>query len=380
MSEKKTLNIDPNLFSFSNNNTTRKKRAAQPGKIKIKGESQKKKDATLKKKSILKMIRQHQEDRYKTMFEKNNAATSSKLATADESSSFKKEFQEAKEFMENLTEKKQAETSMKNFTLKNRPNPEPSSLLMTPGQLLPSSLPNVSTSPLGPSIISASSVVEPMRNIMNTPAFNNPIITNNPIQLASPKYGCLKNGSLPTYRNFMNTTQKKYPELTMVGGDNTQPQTQSQTQIKPTNVENTTEQSAIEKRINESLDRVNTMQQTADKLRELKRKSRPKINKRKRTVRRTYKIGKSKVFPRVSVLVSNKTLRNTISTKSQLLKQTPITEVKKFLIKRGFIKVGSTAPNDILRKMYESATLICGEVQNHNPDNLLYNFLNSSEM
>lgn len=375
MSEKKTLHIDPNLFSFSNN-TTRKKRAEQPGKIKIKGESQKKKDATLKKKSILKMIRQHQEDRYKTMFEKNNTATSSKLAPADESSSFKKEFQEAKEFMENLTEKKQADTSMKNFTLKNRPTPEPSSLLMTPGQLLPTALPNVSTSSLGPSIISASSVVEPMRNIMNTPVFNNPIITNNPIQLASPKYGCLKNGSLPTYRNFMNTTQKKYPEPTMVGGGNTQ----SQPQTKTTDVENTTEQSVIDKRINESLDRVNTMQQTADKLRELKRKSRPKINKRKRIIRRTYKIGKSKVFPRVSVLVSNKTLRNTISTKSQLLKQTPITEVKKFLIKRGFIKVGSTAPNDILRKMYESATLICGEVQNHNPDNLLYNFLNSGEI
>ena len=48
-------------------------------------------------------------------------------------------------------------------------------------------------------------------------------------------------------------------------------------------------------------------------------------------------------------------------------------------MKRGFIKVGSTAPNDVLRKMYESATLICGEIQNHNPDNLLYNFMNAGE-
>ena len=57
----------------------------------------------------------------------------------------------------------------------------------------------------------------------------------------------------------------------------------------------------------------------------------------------------------------------------------PIQDVKKFLIKRGFIKVGSTAPNDILRKMYESAILICGEVQNHNPENLLYNFMNDDK-
>jgi hypothetical protein len=57
-----------------------------------------------------------------------------------------------------------------------------------------------------------------------------------------------------------------------------------------------------------------------------------------------------------------------------------MSEVKKYLIKRGFIKVGSVAPNDVLRKMYEDAVLMCGEVQNHNPDNLLYNFLNQKEL
>ena len=78
-------------------------------------------------------------------------------------------------------------------------------------------------------------------------------------------------------------------------------------------------------------------------------------------------------------MVSNKTIRNNISTKSQLLKQVPIQDIKKYLIKRGLLKVGSTAPNDILRKLYESSILICGEVQNHNPDYLLYNFLNDAD-
>jgi len=32
----------------------------------------------------------------------------------------------------------------------------------------------------------------------------------------------------------------------------------------------------------------------------------------------------------------------------------------------------------VLRKMYESALLICGEVKNHNPDNILYNFFNDT--
>jgi hypothetical protein len=107
--------------------------------------------------------------------------------------------------------------------------------------------------------------------------------------------------------------------------------------------------------------------------------SKPRHKKQKRTVRRTYRIGRSKVFPKVSVLVSNRTIRNNITTKTQLLKQTPIGEVKKFLIKNGFIKIGSIAPNDVLRKMYESATLICGVVTNHNPDYLLYNFMNDND-
>ena len=101
--------------------------------------------------------------------------------------------------------------------------------------------------------------------------------------------------------------------------------------------------------------------------------------KRKKTLRRTYKIGRSTIAPKVSVLVSNKTLRNRITTKGQLLKQTPIQDVKKYLIKQGIIRVGSTTPNDVLRKMYESMMLVCGEIQNHNPDTLLYNYINGND-
>ena len=57
----------------------------------------------------------------------------------------------------------------------------------------------------------------------------------------------------------------------------------------------------------------------------------------------------------------------------------PISDVRKFLVKKGLIRVGSTCPNDVLRKMYESVNLVCGEVQNHNSDNLLYNYLNQTD-
>ena len=79
------------------------------------------------------------------------------------------------------------------------------------------------------------------------------------------------------------------------------------------------------------------------------------------------------------MLVSNKTVRNRILEKKQLINQVPINEIRTYLIKHGFLKIGSITPNDVLRKMYETALTICGEIQNHNPDTLMYNFMNDKE-
>ena len=99
--------------------------------------------------------------------------------------------------------------------------------------------------------------------------------------------------------------------------------------------------------------------------------------KQKRTTTRTFRVGKSKHYPRVGVLIPNKTIRNNILAKKQKIRETPLEEVRKYLIKKGLIRVGSSCPNDVLRQMYESSMMMCGEIQNHNPDNLLYNYLHN---
>ena len=58
-------------------------------------------------------------------------------------------------------------------------------------------------------------------------------------------------------------------------------------------------------------------------------------------------------MPKVGVLVSNHTIRSRIKNQTHDLSKVPIKDVRRFLIKKGFIKVGTIAPPDVLRKMYE---------------------------
>ena len=349
MSDKKTISINPDLFSFTSKTGTRKRKPKQSGDAKEKPPSRKKREDSLKKRSILKMIRQRQEDMYKSMFDKTYLKE-----TTPVDSTLNKEFKEAELFFQNLTERKEEEKK-KNATIKRYPA-QPQSLLFHPSM----------------------SALVPDENInLELPASllpANPITIQPRLTGPVPKYGCLKNGTLPTYRSYMNRTQRAYPApapmptlpntfiptpnftmgMTQTGGGKEEPN-------KITNYD--------------SMKRMSEILQTDTKMKQLGKLRAPTVKKQRKIRTRTYKVGKSRALPKIGVLVSNKTIRNKVSTQSQLLKQVPIQDVKKHLMKRGLIKVGSTAPQDVLRKMYESSVLLCGEVQNHNPDNLLYNFI-----
>ena len=254
-------------------------------------------------------------------------------------------------------------------------------------------------------------------------------------QYPVPSYGCLKNGSLPTYRNVHGTTMKNNDRMMK----NTNPMVQNadvtsyppiqidddvihidnlaeyntnavQTNGSPVNVPytnalqtnalqtnalqtnalhtnalhtnalqtNALHTNALQTTVKNSI--TERIKSPSEILLKEKTKQKSKVNPvdkhKRRFLRRTYHVGKDKYKPKVGVLLPNKTIRKRVTTSSYLLKQTPIEEIRKFLLKKGFIKVGSSAPNDVLRKMYESIQMIDGEINNHNSENLLHNFFN----
>lgn len=345
--ERKTIQINPELFKVSNKTPKKKEKSLPRLNIKPKEKVQKQKTV---RKNVLKMIRERQQEEYKRLFDKKPREPS--VANETSKKEFDKSFDETLEFFSSLANKPENQAPPShNITLKqyppidNKREPLKIQIPQANGYMPEANVPHANGPHANGPQINDCIPVE-----IHTPKQTSPII------LQTPKYGCLKNGTLPTYRSYQSTLKNREPP----------------TAVPITNTKETpvfTPRPSIETK---------PVVKTYMKKTELfnnKAQRRIKYLKRKKIYKRTYRVGKHPKKSKISVLISNKTVRNRLSTQAQLLKQTPMNEIRKFLIKKGFIKVGSSTPNDVLRKMYESVSLVCGEIQNHNNENLLYNFL-----
>ena len=410
MSEKKTIQINPELFRFTTTNKTRKKRDDSNKPIKIKTAAKPVSSKTVRNR-LLKYIRQQQDTNYKQQLLSTPKPTPT--ATTSNDSGFESDFEDSLKYLSSIAEKNQNAISPEykrrhNATLRQLP-PTTESLLY--GSTLDNTLFDANVGLELPDVFN---------DVAPSSTTESPMLLQRSQHSAIPKYGCLKNGARPTYRMWKNQTLRSppmsanvptsmggtniapkpslmnlsYPGITVVGGRNEATFGRNEaTRSNAIRSEATFGQSNAS-RSDTSSDRMFgsgssreaellEMKKQYERKKTMDQRPRPKNLfrklKQKRTLRRTYRVGKSKHYPRLGVLVSNKTLSKQITTKAQLLKQVPMEEVKKTLIKKGLIKVGSTAPTDVLRKMYESVSLVCGDIQNHNPDNLLYNYMNGGD-
>ena len=390
MSDSRKIVINESFLSSS----SASKKSRKGGKVKTRKEKPKSviKPNSLKK-TLLEKIKKHQQHEKMT---KDESSRDKSDDSTQKDNQFHDNFMNSLEYLNKLNEKNK--TSKKNRTKRNKSmkngavvggsNHKPAPLIHNPiGPLeplvlvdLPMDFDSQHTVPqpyvnnnghFGETIIHTSTMSEnPMYGGANiptpypiTPVQIQPIPPVQSVQPAQPMqpihqvqpippvqsipitpdapYGCLKGGKKPTYRAYHNKTLKNKP-LT----------------IETSNTHNYTPI-------------VNT--ERKQKLAELK-KSYKKIRQKKRTTRKsTFTLGK--VGGKVSVLIKNNATRRKVKREHGLLKQKSIIEIKKHLYDKHLLKIGSTAPNDVLRTLYEQS-ILAGDVTNTANDVQIHNFMN----
>ena len=99
----------------------------------------------------------------------------------------------------------------------------------------------------------------------------------------------------------------------------------------------------------------------------------------KTVIHHKYTLGKSKIKKTVSILLKNKGTRKKILNAYKDLKKVSINDIKKYLKEHNLIKIGSNAPHDVIRKLYESC-ILAGDITNSNKDILVHNFIKDDNL
>jgi hypothetical protein len=422
---KRIIKIDTELFKIPTSKT-KKNNSSGSKPIKIKDTSKDSnipKNKTVKNK-ILRFIRKAQQDAYKKLIEGDTEIDKPSLENIKDKvvevdGSKDNDFNDSVEYLKNIVsqedDKPKSKHSHSNNTIKNRQVSDEEFLDKINSFKNTSVISNVPT-------VASSKYGLTSTQIQNQPML--PGVMN--IKMANePPYGCLKYGGLkPTYKEYQkmmqNKTVKNTTHSSPVPSHIPSPvsasipyilpkpshpishinQTVTSPTIMPTIMNKQIMQNEnINKQIpqysshiyppnktninnhndNSRIKEISKIKQIREIIKNKQNKNVPsklKYMKRKKTIKRTFHVGKSKVHRKVAVLVNNKTIRSDINKRKIEIKQTSMEDIRKYLVKHGFIRVGSIAPNDVLKQMYESLHLMNADIKNHNPENMLYNYFN----
>ena len=330
MSSKKMIQINPNFLSLSKKNKTsksyQKKKKRKDLRISIKPNNIKKK--------LIQKIKEHQKDN----MEKRKISHLNKEAQKEENEKkiFTKDFNDQLSYLEEIIKKKKE----KRLKKKMRRQTKRRKSLINPN-INNNSNANVSLIP--PASLAHSTVYKPP---------------------SDPPYGCLKNGNKPTYSQYRRTLKMRENHK------NRKLITQQQINPKPSILIDDTP------RIEPSLvTREDKLQRLKDRLAMPKKeKGIERLVKVKRTIKK-YKLGKNKKERRVGVLIKSGKTRKLVKNEQNILRKKCLSEIKQYLRKHNIIKSGSSAPEPVLRKLYEDC-FSTGSVYNKNADNLIHNYLN----
>ena len=440
MSNRKTIKINPDLFKTGGKrktSSTTKKRSHT--KTQRKREKKKKPKVNIKpsilRRALFERIKEKKKKERLKEYEASNANSIIEESTSlfDETFNHLLEFEkqkklekEARRLEKNEIKKRKREILSQREKIQGNQSPPFNKTLKHYGNnnnnnsMQP--IPNIHVETELPEALKVNDLhIEP--RIQTTPT---PIYNVSPIQLKPrPPYGCLKNGKTPTYRQWKSQQGGQRPLSAMhnktlkhYGNSlNNRDATSSQSLNLSNNMRESlnkhhekSEREKILDRIRREIQQKKQEISKKDKFEKFQKKynqmmkqrgvgenlldketSSPLINNgkikkkfkkhiktiRKKTIKRKYKLGKQLSKNKVSVLIKNKKTRKKIQHEEKLLKRIHIMDIKNQLVKMGLLKHGSTAPNDVIRKMYENA-ILSGEINNVNKEVLIHNYMESS--
>ena len=325
--KKKTIQINPQLFELGKNKKSNK-------------QTRKKRDISIIapnsiKNEFIRKVKQHQHNKTKKNEINNNT-------------NFSDDFNDTLNYMIELRKEKEKQEKMKEplITTPDKNSKLNDFLNQTTGSKsasneiveleLPDILKGVKPTENNIMIQTIPSSNQTMKNKILQPKIKSAI--KKPLNLkdnSSVPYGNLKNGSKPTFRTWMKTRKNN--------------------ENKDINNENE----------NNNVNNVNN---------EIK----PNIKfVTKRICKRRYKCGKSKKYRKVGIVLKSGKMRTKILSDKRTLKIKPIIDVKNELCKNGLLKIGSSAPKQLVYEIYENSKLT-GDVKNKNKETLIHNYFNDN--
>ena len=410
----KTIKVNPIFLSGSDSISTKNKtRKEKPLGVSL-GQSN-----NIKKKLIarIKNFQQNTNAANKTITSSNNNTNS--VTNHD---NFVDDFSQSVNFLDNLARgsqdlktndrKSRERKSNKphNTTLKKKQAPNPDAYMHIATELPPelaltsfmpsASAPASSLAPVSDSVSALATALAPAiasaikevnnNSVLVTTANTTDIINPTSLWNAQPPplYSNLKKGGTkPTYRTWLRNTQKNKPAMFV-----NQPPIKILDTIRETNEEviptaqtandlNVTVETQSHGQATQA--QAHATQAHATQAQEppapLQIQYKPYIAPRRKKITRTlkYKLGKH-ANGKVSVLIKNSQTRRRIQTEHAQLKQKNILDIKNHLRSKNLLKVGSEAPNDVLRHIYEQS-ILAGQVENKSKDTLIHNYFNDEK-
>jgi hypothetical protein len=291
----------------------------------------------------------------------------------NENSEFESEFNKSLNFLQNLSSQKNNNTNNANNTNNNTNNNGNKKNKNKNKTLKNYKTPQVATE------------LPPELCIDTTPMMRDIVINNIPnaespvLQLKEqPSYSNLKNGSKPTYRQIHNKTQKKTSVNEYMPSDSISKQSEDNAPRISFNIDaNEDNKFALADIVAPAPSTIqtpapSTIQTPAHSTIQPPALEEPTMIRKKITRTSKYKLGKK--GNKVAVLIRNNKTRKLIQHEQAILKSKSILDVKNYLRKKNLLKIGSDAPPDILRQIYENS-ILAGDIENKSKETLIHNYM-----